>query len=387
MKEIGKNIQLRVQEKDVMREKVHEYMAYKTVPKKTVQTTQSIMFFGSKLTAAFVVAVFVVTTGVGASYASNKALPGDALYTVKQTKESTIDSLLTSDADRAEYAIERVTNRLAEVEALAIRKSFTPDLEKVATQNLERHTATALERIEILAETQPEKSKALQTVFAITTQVRADTLRQKSSSLNSENNMVRERIALAIRGVDNVLQEESTHDRIGVATFATTVAPEIQALKVGAQDGGVAMMRSMAVAEDTMMSLESAVAPNSGGALPVYDAIPVSDEAEIVSPEYIEVLKEITEGEIRTLEKEQAHIKDIEQKQRIEQVLVVVLKEGVNIENALRDKHYIQAEKLLTYILELLYETQASIDAGMEIHVPLTEPEPIEDIPVKELLN
>src|SRR3569832_765032 len=76
------------------------------------------------LTMAFALALFV---GIGTSYASEAALPGDPLYAIKVNFTEPIrGALAVSQAAKAQWNAQLVSRRLAEAESLAAEDKLTP---------------------------------------------------------------------------------------------------------------------------------------------------------------------------------------------------------------------------------------------------------------------
>jgi len=80
---------------------------------------------GMRLVSATLVMALVV--GVGTSYASEGALPGDLLYPIKiHINESAHAALLSSESAKAEWNTQLVSKRLKEAELLAAKDRLTP---------------------------------------------------------------------------------------------------------------------------------------------------------------------------------------------------------------------------------------------------------------------
>jgi len=93
-----------------------------------------------KLTASVLIALIIVGTGGGSvAYASQAAVPGDALYTVKvDITEPLIDVALTfAPEGRAEWERRRLKRRLKEAEHLSERARFTPDRRVLLQKRIE----------------------------------------------------------------------------------------------------------------------------------------------------------------------------------------------------------------------------------------------------------
>lgn len=84
--------------------------------------------------AAFVVVVFVAVSGAGAVYASQGALPGDALYTVKLTSESVQENLTITPEARFAVQAAHAAKRLEETQELMRRSGLDAQERQVRVQ-------------------------------------------------------------------------------------------------------------------------------------------------------------------------------------------------------------------------------------------------------------
>ncbi len=116
-----------------------------------------------KLTASILIALIIVGTGGGGvAYASQAAVPGDALYTVKvDITEPLIDAALSFDPERrAEWERRRLKRRLKEAEHLSTHKSFTPDHREHLQRRIENRMQVLQEHLDSVPEDQREIIKS-----------------------------------------------------------------------------------------------------------------------------------------------------------------------------------------------------------------------------------
>ncbi|HEX7188688.1 MAG TPA: DUF5667 domain-containing protein [Actinomycetes bacterium] len=95
--------------------------------------------------AVATVALAAVVTGVGASAASTRALPGDSLYGLKRQIESVQLALAGSDLERGRELLEQANSRLGEAERLAASSEVSaPETQRALVETLDDMTdATA----------------------------------------------------------------------------------------------------------------------------------------------------------------------------------------------------------------------------------------------------
>ena len=102
--------------------------------------------------AIAVVAAFVLVGG-GTSLAAERALPGDLLYPVKLSfNERAREKLISTDAERLAWQIERINRRFLEAEQLTVRSQLTDERRVVVEQALTSQLATVESRIRNLTE-------------------------------------------------------------------------------------------------------------------------------------------------------------------------------------------------------------------------------------------
>ncbi|RMF41597.1 MAG: hypothetical protein D6755_12440, partial [Anaerolineae bacterium] len=97
--------------------------------------------------------------GTLTAFASQSALPGDALYTVKTALEDARLSMTTSHASAARLALQLSERRVQELSALAQAGRYQ-DMQ-TATQRLQAHLQTAQQSLEVLAHSNPAQAQAI----------------------------------------------------------------------------------------------------------------------------------------------------------------------------------------------------------------------------------
>lgn len=109
----------------------------------------------SRTVVSISVGALVLLIGSGISYAAERSLPGDPLYTVKTNVNEQVRAALAISANaRAQWEIERVERRLEETEELiAVGKLNAKTSTAIATQ-FEQHSERIRQNIEVLAKKQ-----------------------------------------------------------------------------------------------------------------------------------------------------------------------------------------------------------------------------------------
>ncbi len=146
---------------------------YKPKDEKTMSTPKQKFVFTAL--AAFV-AIFVLLFG-GASvtaYASQSALPGDALYPVKTSLEQTRVNLARDAAAQAQLQLSFAERRLEEIAAL-INEGRYKDIDQ-ATNEFEYHVQQAIGSLQVVAGGDPARAEELASQIAAALSSYANTL-------------------------------------------------------------------------------------------------------------------------------------------------------------------------------------------------------------------
>ncbi len=144
------------EQKARMRDSVRTYMAMKPVGQTvSVRTAYAWMFSMRPVAAMLVVVVFLSTGGI--SYAAERALPGDTLYTVKTNINEPVKGALAVTASaKAQWAVNVATTRLEEAATLAAEGRLDTDTQTSLKENFDEHANTALAIITQQATTSPD---------------------------------------------------------------------------------------------------------------------------------------------------------------------------------------------------------------------------------------
>ena len=167
MKDIGANVHMSAEEKDVMRGKIFEYMEYQPVARKEFPAAQIRFFFG-QLNTVFAVLVVLVVSGVGVSLSAPNALPGDLLFGAKMISEEIKLATISNEKDRALYAIDRTYKRFTE-QTLLVESGRGANMAYV-----EEGILKAEQELDALSKADPVQAQAIRVAFTIGKEVREE---------------------------------------------------------------------------------------------------------------------------------------------------------------------------------------------------------------------
>lgn len=167
----SEQVRFELDRKQAIRNNVMRFMNSHPLPKAQMKTAGQrqawyhVFIFQQRTVAVFAVVLLVVLVGAGTAYASQDALPGDALYSIKVNVVEQIKGALVFGAEaKTEAEINRAAQRLQEVDQLAVSGKLTPEAKLEAEVNLKVHLDSAQKRIDSLQ--QQGHSEAAQTYAA-----------------------------------------------------------------------------------------------------------------------------------------------------------------------------------------------------------------------------
>lgn len=157
---VAQQTRLDTDAKILMREKIVHYMEMKPVRTVTLDTSSVHQWFGanswstfiqSRLMPAMLVALLVVSTSAGVSYAAESALPGDTLYPVKVSiNEEIVSALMLSQQARVEWLARLAERRLQEASILTSQGRFDAQTSKEVALRFAAHTSALKAETEAL---------------------------------------------------------------------------------------------------------------------------------------------------------------------------------------------------------------------------------------------
>src|SRR5581483_8271791 len=105
-----------------------------------VRRVRSVYVFFSPRLASALAAVLIIVLGSGTAYASEGALPGDALYAVKvHGTEPALGALAVSDEAKAQWHATVAQTRLEEAETLASQGKLDATTSQELAANFDEH--------------------------------------------------------------------------------------------------------------------------------------------------------------------------------------------------------------------------------------------------------
>src|SRR3989338_9434184 len=156
---------------------------------------------------AVLAAVFLISTGMGTSYAAQGALPGDALYAVKiNINEKVAGALTVGTTERGRFDATLAARRLEEAEVLAAQSKLSPELSSEIQGRISTLAAAFNENVTTLAASEDGATAAveLQSDLEATLSAHAhviatlqDTVPQSESTLSPILAMVSEKVSAA----------------------------------------------------------------------------------------------------------------------------------------------------------------------------------------------
>lgn len=148
-----------------VRARVVEYAEYKPL-RKPFRVDYTFVYSYMYRAASVALVVALIVGGAGTASAAESALPGDALYGVKEFTETVRAQIPTNQEYKVAWDIERANRRLQEARALAARDALTPEREQYLAQQFETLTSNAETRIDTLQTTDPATAQALSVELA-----------------------------------------------------------------------------------------------------------------------------------------------------------------------------------------------------------------------------
>lgn len=220
--EAANTVSLSVSEKETMRERMAEYIAYNPIrpPRAAPQKSFGSFFdtFTFRYVPAFIIAGLVFS-GAGVSYAAEGALPGDLLYPVKLNINEEIVSVLTADPiDRAVWEATRAERRLFEVSALAKEGLLTNEAIAIATDSFAEQAERAVKNVAELSKNDPasaaevtaELESAFETHEMILASLSADASDSDVKSIAAQARKEAKRVAMIRAEVESSIVPEDT---------------------------------------------------------------------------------------------------------------------------------------------------------------------------------
>jgi len=243
---VSKEIRLSDTERINMREKLEQYMEFTPARAKVSETTELsvgseifrlLQTFGRRYAPAALGLVFIAAS-TGVSFAAEKAVPGEPLYSVKVNfNEEVVGALSFSEEAKTDWEVRRAERRLEEAGRLASRGVFTDDLREQVTEQFTLHAARVAEKAKSIggvnpayaAEVSNEFESALDAHEAILVSlaVEGENNREVASSLAATVRNTAKEVALIREAAEEVVAVNLYVEDVAVAsTSKDEVTPE-----------------------------------------------------------------------------------------------------------------------------------------------------------------
>lgn len=160
-------------EKDVLRSKILEFISFNPIRGKApiLRDRNYISIFEVRYfmkAASLALICVLVVAGSGVSYAAAKALPGEALYSVKiNINENIEETFATTPKAKLAIQSEHIQRRLDEAQKLRKEQKLSPETQKIVVAKIGEHTALAVESMDALKE-QGDVATVLETTAKLT---------------------------------------------------------------------------------------------------------------------------------------------------------------------------------------------------------------------------
>ncbi len=190
---ILKSTKLSEKEKNLLRYRVSEFIAFNPIRGNTKVAKKSFYFsiFTFRTlskTIALALILLVVVGGSGVTYASSSALPGDKLYQVKVNVNERIEEklALTTEAKTQVHST-HVERRLNEARTLVQNQNLSPEKKEIVKTNLEKNVKSVTQSIESLKnEGKIEKALEMTSNISPVLETHKEILVKKNESKNND---------------------------------------------------------------------------------------------------------------------------------------------------------------------------------------------------------
>lgn len=262
IRDTAQNMHLLPEAKARMRERVMEYTTYKPLRhtqdkalRHTQDRQQSVHILYGYVYRAVSVALIamLVVGGAGTAYASQDALPGDALYGVKEITEAVRSKVSVTDESRIAWNIERAQRRLDEARALAARNALTQERDEYLAQKFNALIETVETDIQTIQKQNEPLAQALSLDLEFGVQSYVNALERTQHAQNTN-----EPVTLAAARV-RAQEPELPPQPHSVATVATMAAFSVEDAPVPAdtQEEPIIIMAAKAQPEETIQKEDS----------------------------------------------------------------------------------------------------------------------------------
>ncbi len=191
LKKRSDSIRLNTAEKRLLRERVISYMEYHPMPAQSkkedfieVSNEQTFKIINFNIKRFLQLSgSFVLLLALGVSYLAERAIPGDALYSIKVGFNEELRSTLARGSyEKVVWETERLNRRLAEARLLANEGRLTEEVEAQVASAVKVHSDNARKEIENLKLTDKDEATLASIELTTALDVQTTSLRNRGDS-------------------------------------------------------------------------------------------------------------------------------------------------------------------------------------------------------------
>ncbi len=165
LKSLKTSVTMSTKERDSMRESLAEYMEMVPVRNTSIARTESlsasrvfIKMLSYKFVPALLMVVMLVGSGAGVAFASENALPGDRLYSMKILVEESRAKVLLTDEARVTWAEKRMQRRAQEAVVLEQLGRLTTENSVIIEKRIKRQDQKIIRILKKMEKKNPTKA-------------------------------------------------------------------------------------------------------------------------------------------------------------------------------------------------------------------------------------
>jgi DNA-binding protein YbaB len=230
LKKYAEKINLKVSERQELRERILSYMEYHPLPKsaqvesltteyipsesfiRIYVTPRTLRFAGATLALVFIVMPFV----------AERSVPGDVLYLVKTGVNETIQgTLANSPYQKIEFETKLMERRISEARILASEGKLTEETKTQLAETVKEHTQAVRDELVELRTQDANGAAIAEIVFNSSLEVQSTVLGANTEGGNSENDSL---IDTILTVVNDARVEVATNQENNTPSFESLVA-------------------------------------------------------------------------------------------------------------------------------------------------------------------
>lgn len=294
-----RNIEMSKEETDMMRVRLAQFMERYTGEAPSVESPfVRHGFILRPLQAVALALVLVLSGGGGLAFASQNALPGDALYGFKVNVAEEIMAFVQRGPEaKATYEIERATERLNETTELALAGRLDENAKESLSKHIKAHTAAARKH------TKDVRDEQLQTELALTTKLessltpRTEFLKEikEGQDLNGELGTI---LAVTEENIEiaKASKQQAADALTETSNTVETTREDVVLVKLNQVNGQLSILSELALSEPVSITVSSVATAVTDLSLVDKKTITLAEEAVAVEDLVKEAQTRIDEG-------------------------------------------------------------------------------------------